>query len=406
MKQKQWGFDTKLIHGTHPQVLKSKAISNSIIPAVAYAFPNIETATAAVVGDIPNVYYGRYGNPTLRTLEQKIAFLENGEDALGLSSGMAAIATAILAFAKKDDHIIITKDIYGGTYNFLSTIAKRYGIFFDFIDCTDSKYIVKAIKPNTKAIFIETPSNPLLTILDIQEIANVSKQYDLPLIVDNTFMTPYLQKPLDLGATIVVHSATKYINGHGDVLAGFIIGKERIIELMRKNFMGNLGQNLNAFDSYLILRGLKTMAIRMNKHCENALQIANYLKSHPSIQEVYYPGLTTHPQHSLAKKQMKQMGGIISFEVKGNYETAVKFLNSLKLAYISFSLGDPETFVQHPASMTHSSIPEVERAKMGITNTLIRLSAGLENAIDIIHDIDQALLTTSLQSSEIYSGNK
>ncbi|NRK74189.1 methionine gamma-lyase, partial [Salmonella enterica subsp. enterica serovar Typhi] len=176
-----------------------------------------------------------------------------------------------------------------------------------------------------------------------------------PLIVDNTFMTPYLQKPLDLGATIVVHSATKYINGHGDVLAGFIIGKERIIELMRKNFMGNLGQNLNAFDSYLILRGLKTMAIRMNKHCENALQIANYLKSHPSIQEVYYPGLTTHPQHSLAKKQMKQMGGIISFEVKGNYETAVKFLNSLKLAYISFSLGDPETLVQHPASMTHSS---------------------------------------------------
>lgn len=397
MMQKKWTFDTKLIHDHNRPNQSSKAISSSITPAVAYAFPDIETAAAVVSGEEPGVYYGRYGNPTLRKLEKKIASLENGEDALGVSSGMAAISIAILAFVKQGDHVLVTKDVYGGTYSFLSSIATRYGIEFDFIDCTDSANIINSIKPNTKAIYIETPSNPLLTVLDIKAIANTCKVFDLPLIVDSTFMTPYLQKPLDLGATIVVHSATKYLNGHGDVLAGFIVGKESTIDIMRKTFMGNLGQNLNAFDSYLILRGLKTMALRLERHCQNASIIATFLDQHPSIKKVYFPGLSSHPQHELAQKQMRKMGGIVSFELKGDYQTAVHFVNSLQLIFISFSLGDPETLVQHPASMTHASIPKADREKFGITDTLIRLSLGLEEATDIIHDLDQALFTSSFQ---------
>ncbi|WP_445487818.1 trans-sulfuration enzyme family protein [Niallia sp. 03133] len=391
MRHNKWSMDTKVIHENQMPDQETRAISSSITPAVAYAFPDVQTAAAVVAGEEEGIFYGRYGNPTLGKLEKKIASLEGGEDALGVASGMAAIATALLAFVKKDDHVLVTKDVYGGTYSFLASIAIRYGIQFDYVDCTDMALIKKSIKGNTKALFIETPSNPLLTILDMKKIAEVCKSFQIPLIVDNTFMTPYLQKPLEAGATIVVHSATKYINGHGDVLAGFIVGDKEPIHYMRKTLMGNLGQNLNAFDSYLILRGLKTMAVRMHRHCDNAMKVAEFLESHPSIKKVYYPGLPSHPQHVLAKKQMTLMGGIVSFEIDGDFQTATTFINSLKLAYISFSLGDPETLVQHPASMTHASIPTKEKIKFNISDQLIRLSLGLEDAQDIIDDIDQAL---------------
>lgn len=390
MKTK-WSMDTMIIHENQFPDPQTGAISQSIVPAVAYAFPDAETAAAVVCGEAEGVYYGRYGNPTSRTLEKKIAALEGGEDALGVSSGMAAISIALLGFLKQGDHVVVTKDVYGGTYNFLTSLAPRFGIQFDFVDCTDIHLMIKAIKPNTKAVYIETPSNPKLTILDIQKITEACKSYQLPVIVDNTFMSPCLQNPLALGADVVIHSATKYINGHGDVLAGFIVGKKETIQFMRKKLMGDLGQHLNAWDSFLILRGMKTMALRVERHCSNAQKIAEYLESHPSIDKVYYPGLESHPQHKLAKEQMKGMGGIVSFEVKGGLAEGKKLINTLQLAMISFSLGDPETLVQHPASMTHASIPEEERIKFGITDGLIRISVGLENADDIIEDFDHAL---------------
>ncbi|KQL43656.1 methionine gamma-lyase [Brevibacillus choshinensis] len=392
MSNPAWGMNTRMIHSALNLDSQSGAISQSVIPAVAYAFPDVETAAAVVSGEKPGIYYGRYGNPTVRILEQKIAEMEGGEDSVGLSSGMAAISSALLAVLQQGDHVVVTKDVYGGTYSFLTSLAPRFGISFDFVDCTNLHAIKAAIQPNTKAIYIETPSNPRLTVLDIQAISKISQAYSIPLIVDNTFMSPCLQNPLLLGADLVVHSATKYLNGHGDVLAGFVVGNKTYTQFIRKKIAGDLGQNLNAWEAYLILRGLKTMGLRVQQHCNSAQLVAEYLESHPAIENVFYPGLQSHPQHLLAKEQMRGMGGIVSFEVAGGIEEGKRFINKLKLAMISFSLGDPETLVQHPATMTHAAILPEERLKFGITDGLIRLSVGLEDPQDIIADLKQALL--------------
>lgn len=388
---KDWHFNTKAIHLEQNPCDDTRVISQPIVPAVAYSFSSADEAAAVVAGEEEGVYYGRYGNPTTRTLEKKIAALEGSEDALGVSSGMAAISIALLSHLKHGDHVVATRDVYGGTHKFLTNFAVRYGIETDFIDCTDLEQIQKAIKPNTKVIYIETPSNPGLCLIDIAEVAKISKAHGLPLIVDNTFMTPCLQNPLALGADVVVHSATKYLNGHGDAIAGFVCGDEATIKNMHKNYMGDLGQPLNAWEAFLILRGIKTLGIRVEKHCENAQDVAEFLESHELIDKVYYPGLKSHPQHELAKQQMRGMGGIVSFEIKGGIEEGKKFISMLELAMISFSLGDPETLVQHPGSMTHSSIPEDELIDFGIPKGLIRLSVGLEDSSDIIADIEQAL---------------
>lgn len=389
-----WGMDTRLIHAAQSPDPNTGAISQPIIPAVAYAFNSAEAAADVVSGACEGTYYGRYGNPTTCTLEQKMAILEGGEDALAVSSGMAAITTALLAVLQHGDHVVVTKDVYGGAFSFLTTLVPRFGIEVDFVDCSDLDLVEKSFKPNTKALYLETPSNPCLTVLDLQQLCAIAKKRGAAVIVDNTFMTPYLQRPLELGADIVVHSATKYLNGHGDVIAGVIIGRKETIQFMRLKVVGNLGQNLNAWEAFLILRGLKTMGLRLARHCSSAQTIAEYLEGHPAIERVYYPGLVSHPQHSLAKNQMKGMGGIVSFELKGGLAAGKAFINALKLALISFSLGDPETLVQHPASMTHSSIPETERLNYGITDGLIRLSVGLEETEDIIRDIRQALEAT------------
>ncbi|MEK4327544.1 PLP-dependent aspartate aminotransferase family protein [Paenibacillus sp. FSL R7-0297] len=391
MAHPDWRFDTLAVHGGHQPDDLTRAVSQPIIPAVAYAFPDTDTAAEVVAGQREGTYYGRYGNPTTQTLERKMAELEGGEECIGLSSGMAAISAALLAYLQAGDHVLVTKDVYGGTYNFVTLMAPRFGITHSFVDCTDLEAVSAAVQQNTKAIFVETPSNPLLTVLDLSALADLAHSRELPLIVDSTFMTPYLQKPLELGADIVVHSATKYINGHGDVVAGLVIGRKPVIEFIRKRITGDLGQNLNAWESFLILRGLKTMGLRVRTHCENAQRVAEYLQGHPLISKVHYPGLAGHPQHQLAQVQMRGMGGIVSFEVEGGMAAGKRFMDSLKLAMISFSLGDPETLVQHPASMTHCSIPAAERLKFGITDGLIRMSVGLEDAEDIIADLTQAL---------------
>ncbi len=395
---KKWNFNTEAIHAAQMSDPVTRAISPSVVPAVAYHFESAETAAAVVNGEEEeSVYYGRYGNPTTRQLEKKIATLERAEDALGVSSGMAAISIALLAFLQQGDHVIVTKDVYGGTHKFLTSLAPRFGITYSFVCCNTPGAIEEAIQANTKAIYIETPSNPSLTLVDIEAVGETAKAHDLPLIIDNTFMTPYLQRPLELGAHVVVHSATKYLNGHGDVIAGFICGDKQTIAHMRKHLMGDLGQPLNAWESYLILRGLKTLGIRVDKHCKNAMQIASFLEQQPQVKKVYYPGLESHPQHVLARKQMRDMGGIVSFEIEGGVEAGKQFINALELAMISFSLGDPETLVQHPASMTHSSIPEEELTNFGIPKGLIRLSLGLEDADDILADLQQALQSIAVE---------
>ncbi|MFD1040579.1 trans-sulfuration enzyme family protein [Virgibacillus byunsanensis] len=391
-----WNFNTQAVHNEQNPDEKSGAVSQPIIPAVAYSFDNAEAAVAVVSGEKEGRYYGRYGNPTTRTLEKKVASLENAEDALGVSSGMAAISIALMANLASGDHVVVTKDVYGGTHKFLSTIATRYGIEYDYVDCTDAACIESAINRKTRAVYIETPSNPSLTLIDIKAVASITKRYDLKLIVDNTFMTPYLQKPLGLGADIVIHSATKYLNGHGDVIAGVICGKKTDIDYMRKDVMGDLGQNLNAWESFLILRGIKTLGVRMEQHCSNAQKVARFLEKNPFVDKVFYPGLESHPQHELAVRQMKENGGIVAFEVKGGVQVGKDFISALNMAMISFSLGDPETLVQHPASMTHSSIPEEELANFGIAKGLIRLSVGLEDADDIIVDLEQALKSSAV----------
>ena len=392
-------IDTQIIHGQSKNK-KIGVISSSISPAVAYSFETAQHASDVVTGKQEGIYYGRYGNPTVSELEQKITMLEGGEATLAVSSGMAAISNALLAYLQQNDHVIITKDIYGGTFSFFKNLAPRFGIQFDYVDCTNLKLIEDAILPETKVIYLETPSNPTLTILDIKSISKIAKRHNLTLIVDNTFMTPYGQQPLELGADVVVHSGTKYLNGHGDVLAGFIISKKDEINRMRKTIMGDLGQNLNAWEAFLILRGLKTLALRMKKHADNAHKIAVFLNDHPRIKKVYYPGLTSHSGHEIAIKQMSSMGGIISFEVEGGYEGGCHFINALNIPLISFSLGDPESLVQHPASMTHSSMPVADRCLYGITDGLIRFSAGLEHPDDLITDIAQALETVTLLSSK------
>lgn len=386
-----WRIDTAIIHTAQEPCEKSGAVVSAVVPAVAYAFPTVEAASSCVNGEQAGTYYGRYGNPTVKILEEKIAHLERAESALGVSSGMAAISSALLTYLKQGDHVLCTRDIYGGTYKFLHHLAPRYGIQTEFVDCTDLNAVERAIRSNTKVLYLETPSNPCLTVLDIRGLSNLAHKYEITVIVDNTFMTPYLQRPLELGADVVVYSATKYLNGHGDVIAGFIAGKTKEINWMRKNMVGDLGQHLSAWDAFLILRGLKTLGLRMKQHCHSTAKIAEFLADHPLIQKVHYPGLHSHPQHQLAKQQMIDMGGIVSFEVKGGFDEAKRLINALQLAMISFSLGDPETLVQHPASMTHSSIAEEDRNTFNITDGLIRLSTGLEDVEDIIDDLKQAL---------------
>src|SRR5699024_9765549 len=363
-----WNFNTNAIHCHGETTLKNRTISQPIVPAVAYRFNTIDDAVHAVNNnDNQEVYYGRYGNPTSRDLEKKVALLENAEDCLAVSSGMAAISIALMNFLNSGDHVIVTKDVYGGTHKFLTTIAEKYNINYEFVDCTNTGDVRKKIKTTTKAIFIETPSNPSLKIINIKKISKISEEFNIPLIIDNTFMTPYLQKPLELGADVVIHSATKYLNGHGDVIAGLICTKQKYIQNMRKNIMGDLGQNLNAWEAFLILRGIKTLGIRMKQHCNSAQFIAEFLSEHPKVESVNYLGLTSHPQNHLAKTQMKMMGGVISFELKGGDKYIKDFINNLKIIIISFSLGDPETLIQHPASMTHSSIPEEDLKDFGIS---------------------------------------
>lgn len=387
------GFGTTAIHaGQHPDA-QTGAVTVPISLASTFAQPS----PGVLMGkNQPESFgngweYSRTGNPTRGTFERAIAACESGKHAVAYSSGMAA-TTAVVHLLKQGDHVISIDDVYGGTQRyFRRTCNPTYGIDFDFVDMSVAENIEKAIRPNTKLIWLETPTNPTLKITDIGMVAEVAKKHGLILVVDNTFMSPYFQNPLLHGATIVLHSITKYINGHSDVVMGCVITNDDEIYTKLRFIQNGIGAVPSPFDAYLALRGLKTLHVRMAAHAKNAQAVAEYLEAHPKVDRVIYPGLPSHPQHAIAKKQQKGFGGMITFYVKGDIENARSFLENVKIFTLAESLGAVESLAESPAIMTHASVPKEHRMKLGISDTLIRLSVGIEGLPDIIADIEHAL---------------
>lgn len=398
MNCKVKGFNTKAIHAGQKPCPVTGAHVTPIYQTSTFVFKDVDQGARRFAGEEEGYIYTRLGNPTLTELEAKVAALEGGEAAIGAASGMAAISTALVTLLKKGDHIVAGDALYGCTHSFISEILPQYGIEVTMVDTSDLKNIENAMKPNTKVIYVETPANPTMKLVDLKGASDIAHKHGAIIIVDNTFMSPYLQRPIEHGVDVVVHSATKYIGGHGDVLAGLIIGLKELIDTMRIPYLKDFGGILSPFDAWLLLRGLKTLGVRMDRHCANAQKVAEYLEKHPLIDKVYYPGLPSHPQYELAKKQMDGFGGMMSFELKGGLEAGKVLMNSVKMITLAVSLGCVDSLIQHPASMTHSPVPREERLKAGITDGQVRLSVGIEDVEDIIADLDQALKEVEKQT--------
>lgn len=383
MAKKDLRFNSKTIHGgQHPD----KAYG-AVMP------PIYQTSTYAQTtpGGHQGYEYSRSANPTRTALENALSSIENGNHGLAFASGLAAI-DAVLKLLKPGDEVLATNDLYGGSYRLFKRVYENFGIVFRFLDMQDAKSIETEISHATRMVWLETPTNPLMNIVDISAIAKITKQKGLLLAVDNTFASPYLQRPLELGADIVMHSATKYLGGHSDLVVGVLVVNDTDLA-NRLYFIQNAsGAICGPMDSFLTLRGIKTLHVRMQRHCENGEAIAHFLNAHPKIEKVYWPGFESHPNHAVAKKQMKGYGGMISFVPKGgNYADAIKIVEKLKIFTLAESLGGVESLAGHPASMTHASIPKKEREKIGVVDALIRLSVGIEDVDDLIADLAQAL---------------
>ena len=394
MKNNTCGFGTKAIHAGNVKDQQYGALTTPIYQSSTFVFDSCEQGGRRFAGAENGYIYTRLGNPTVSVLENKVAALEGGEAALATASGMGAISSCLWTIASAGKHIIADGTLYGCTFALLNHGISRYGVDVDFIDTSDLEAVKAHLRPNTVAIYLETPANPNLKIMDITAVAKIAHAYnaDIKVVCDNTFASPALQNPLALGADVVVHSATKYLNGHGDVVAGFVVGKADFISQVRMFGLKDMtGAVLDPFAAFLLLRGLKTLELRMARHCENASKIAAFLAEHPAVEKVNYPGLKTHKGHEIAARQMKDFGGMLSFEVRGGKEAGMKLVNALQLITVAVSLGDAESLIEHPASMTHSTYSAEELAASGIAPGLIRLSAGLENAEDLIADLKQAL---------------
>jgi cystathionine beta-lyase len=376
-------FNTKTIHGGQSP---DKAFG-SVMP------PIYQTSTYAQTtpGGHKGYEYSRTHNPTRHALEQSFASIENGNYGLAFGSGLAAI-DAIIKLLNPGDEVISTNDLYGGTYRLFTKVFEKFQIKFHFVGMENADKIEEHINPKTKLIWVETPTNPMLNIIDIKAVSKISKKHNILLAVDNTFATPYLQQPLDLGADIVMHSATKYLGGHSDVVMGALVVKDKDLAEQLYFVQNASGAVCGPQDSFLVLRGIKTLHVRMQRHCENGRAVAEFLQQHPKVEHVYWPGLPTHPNHQTAVEQMHDFGGMLSFITKGNnFEEAIKVVERLKVYTLAESLGGVESLAGHPASMTHASIPKEEREKTGVVDSLIRLSVGIEDQQDLIEDLDQAL---------------
>jgi len=376
-------FNTKVIHGGQEHESSTGAVMPPIYQTSTYA--------QSSPGKHKGYEYSRTANPTRTALENSLASIENGNYGLAFASGLAAI-DAIIKLLKPNDEVISTNDLYGGTFRLFTKIFENYGIKFHFIGMENTRNIEDYINKNTKLIWVETPTNPMLNIIDVKATSKIAKKYNLLLAVDNTFATPYIQLPLDLGADIVMHSATKYLGGHSDLVVGALVVKNKDLADKLYFIQNASGAICGPMDSFLVLRGIKTLHLRMQRHCENGKAIAEYLDNHPKVENVYWPGFKSHPNHEIANKQMSDYGGMLSFTIKGNkYSDSIKVLENFKLFTLAESLGGVESLCGHPASMTHASIPKEEREKTGVIDSLIRLSVGVESKKDLIKDIDNAL---------------
>jgi len=384
MSQENYGFSTRAIHvGQNPD-----PVTGAVIPPLSLSTTFKQSAAGVHTG----FEYSRTGNPTRNGFEKAVASLECAKYGIAFSSGSSTTA-AIINLLKAGDHVISIDDVYGGTNRFLSRVANTQGIETSFVDLTDPNILKNTIKSNTKLVWIETPTNPTMKMVDIEAIVKTVKSInkDIIVVVDNTFMSPYFQNPMTFGADICVNSISKYINGHSDVIMGIAVTNSEELNDRLHFIQNSVGAIPSPFDCYLANRGVKTLAVRMKQHEKNAMAVAKFLETHPLVEAVYYPGLESHPQHELAKKQMKGFGAMMSIRIKGNLDTSNKFLSSLKIFTLAESLGGVECLCELPCIMTHAAVPPEQRAKLGITDTLIRLSVGIEDTEDIINDLDQAL---------------
>lgn len=386
------GFSTRAIHHGYDPYEGHGALCPPLYLSSTYTFPTVADGMARFAGEQPGYVYSRVGNPTTHLLEERLANLEGGEAALVTASGQGATTSLLWTLLAPGNELIADKTLYGCTFAFFHHGLERFGVQVRHLDLTDPANLAAAISPQTKMVFFETPANPNMRLVDIAAIAAIARGHGALTVVDNTYCTPYLQRPLELGADFVVHSATKYLGGHGDLLAGAIVGPKAALEEVRYVGIKDMtGAVLSSQDAFLILRGLKTLALRMDRHSLNAIQVANFLEAHPAVAVVHYPGLASFPQRDLACRQMGQPGGMVAFELKGGFEAGRRFMDALRLFTRAVSLGDAESLAQHPASMTHAVYSLEERAAHFISEGLVRLSVGLEVGRDLLADLEQAL---------------
>lgn len=395
--------DTLCIHAGKEKGAHQGALTTPIYQTSTFVFENAEQGAERFAGEQEGYIYTRLGNPTTRELELKMAALEKMEDAAATATGMAAVSGAVLSFLEAGDHVIVSKAIYGCSFALFNHQFKKFGIEVSFVDMTDKQQLQLALQNNTKMLFAETPINPNLVVLDIEMIGLFCQQHKIISVIDNTFLSPILQTPVDFGIDIVIHSATKFLNGHGDVVAGVIVSNKENIATIKNTILKDIGGTISPHDAWLILRGLKTLPIRIERHCKSAQKIAEFLTQQPLVKSVYYPGLPNHQGYPFIGKQMKGAGGVIGFELDATVEQSKIFINSVQLFSIAVSLGDAESLIQHPASMTHSPYTQEERIAAGINDGLIRISVGLEDANDIQADLEQAFecLSDFIDSSSV-----
>lgn len=384
-------FATLAVHAGEAPCKVTGAVDTPIYQATTFAAKDSDEMAALYSGEKPGYMYTRYGNPTVHALEEKVAALEAGEAAQAFATGMAAVSSSILAFVKAGDHVVAARSLYGATYNFLNRKLPAMGASTTFVQSTRPEDFERAIQPNTRLIYFESPSNPILEILNIKALAAIAQQYGIPSMIDNTFASPALQQPLKMGISAVLHSATKYLCGHGDAMGGITIGSTEFIDHLNRDVLRDFGGVMSPFTAWLMLRGIRTLHVRMPVHCSNAQTVAEFLAQHPQVEKVHYPGLPHHPGHDLARSQMKAFGAMMSFEARGGYESGIRVMDKVKIFLRAASLGDTRSLIVHPASTSHRAVPPEQRESIGITDGLVRLSVGIEAVDDLVQDLDQAL---------------
>lgn len=402
MKKHSNHLETTIIHHGYDSSEHHDSLAAPLYQTSTYSFADAAEGERRFAGEVEGNIYSRLGNPTVRILEQRMAAVERGAGALAFGSGMAAVSAILIYLTKAGDHVLCSRGIYGCTFGLLGIMEEKYGITHNLISMTTDEEIEQHIRPETVCLYIETPINPTMELVNLEAVARVAAKHNIKVVVDNTFSSPYLQNPLEQGADYVLHSATKYLNGHGDVIGGVLVGSDwEDMQSLRMTVQKDIGGIMSPFDAWLLLRGMKTLHIRMDRHVANAEKVLAFLKGQEAVQSIYYPTDEKHPQYDIAIKQMRAGGGLISFELEGGKAQAQNFMDALSLVKIAVSLGDAETLIQHPASMTHAVVPQEERETMGITDSLLRLSVGLEHTDDIIADLGQAFAKLGSELQEI-----